>query len=219
MVIETSVSSGLHEDKVNCLVFFLFASCQTVPTIFKYYFTELLDTNYERFGDFPVFSFFAMMSYFLTPLHPPFFSSLKSRSECEQGDEGKWGRWHGVPCRSALFMCGAVQTHNLWAPVGLPGTVAAKEPHYCHRGHILFGAKLGLESLLFFEFAQAHWHTYLFKQGNTITCRAEGLLEAGAEWTQRGRETSPASWETFKIRHRAPFPPFEFDCRHFFCPM
>lgn len=63
--------------------------------------------------------------------------------------KGNGGRWHEVPCRPALFMRAAVQTHNLRAPVGPAATVAAKEPHYCHRGHILFGAKLGLHSLLF----------------------------------------------------------------------
>lgn len=48
-----------------------------------------------------------------------------------KGDEGKWGQQHGVPHRP-VFMCGAVQTHNLQAPVSIPATVAAKEPHYCH---------------------------------------------------------------------------------------
>lgn len=47
----------------------------------------------------------------------------------------------GNPFRPALFMYGAVKTHCFQAPEGLPLTVPVGERHYCHRGHVLFGAK------------------------------------------------------------------------------
>lgn len=73
------------------------------------------------------------------------------------------------PCRPALFMYGAVKTQNFQASVGLSLTVTRQ--HYCHRGQILFGAKLGLCSLLFNFCTSSFTQVFILTRKYTLTCK------------------------------------------------
>lgn len=131
---------------------------------------------------------------------PPF----RTWAYMKQGDEGKWGLWQETPCRPALFMYGAVKTHNFQAPVGLSATVLVTGQHYCHRGQILFGVKLGLCSLLFNFCTSSFTQVFILTRKYTLTCTATGFPEEPVQQTQCRKGTSLASWVTFKIRHRIP---------------